>query len=118
MREIIEVVSINQLEELYNCSAMTWEGLREEDFETALNECGTEDAKGYLIKGAMMNALCGLDGDNAYPRDLNIFVIDKFKCLAFQVGARWMDDIIDNNAVRQEFHPFKRNKFVSANIFS
>jgi hypothetical protein len=104
--EIIKVETKEQLKELYNCSAMTWEGLIEEDFETALNMCGAEGAKGYVTKGAVMNKICKLTGDNAYPDDLDIFSIDKFKGLAIMVGARWMDDIIANNADRQGYRPF------------
>ena len=105
--KIITVETKEQLEALYNCSAMTWEGLREEDFEVALEMCGKEDADGYITKGSVMNKLCKLTGDNAYPDDLNIFSIAKFKGLAIQYGARWMDDIIDNNARRQKYRPFK-----------
>ena len=104
--EIINVTTKEQLKELYNCSAMTWEGLVEEDFETALNMCGAEGAKGYVTKGAVMNKICRLTGNNAYPDDLDIFSIDKFKGLAIMVGARWMDDIIANNADRQGYRPF------------
>lgn len=107
MADIIEVKTKEQLEALYNCSAMTWEGLRSNDFEIALKECGQEDAKGYITKGKVMNELCGLTGTNAYPEDLNIFSIDKFRGLAIHYGARWMDDIIENNAYRQKYHPFK-----------
>lgn len=105
--EIITVETKEQLKELYDSSAMTWEGLREEDFEVALEMCGKEDADGYITKGSVMNKLCKLTGDNAYPDDLNIFSIAKFKGLAIQYGARWMDDIIDNNARRQKYRPFK-----------
>ena len=105
--EIITVETKKQLKELYDCSAMTWEGLRNEDFEVALNMCGAKGAKGYVTKGAVMNRLCKLTGSNAYPDDLTIFSIDKFKGLAIAVGARWMDDIIDNNARREKGrHPF------------
>ena len=104
--EIINVTTKEQLKELYKCSAMTWEGLVEEDFETALNMCGAVGAKGYVIKGAVMNKICKLTGSNAYPDDLDIFSIDKFKGLAIMVGARWMDDIIANNADRQGYKPF------------
>jgi len=108
MAEIINVTTKEQLKELYNCSAMTWEGLREQDFELAVKECGQEDAKGYVTKGKVMNEICHLTGSNAYPNDLNIFSIDKFKGLAIYVGARWMDDIIDNNARREGYKPFKK----------
>ena len=104
--EIIKVETIEQLKELYDCSAMTWEGLREDNFEIALKETGAKGAKGYVTKGSVMNKLCKLTGDNAYPDDLNIFSVDKFKGLAIQYGARWIDDIIDNNARRERHHPF------------
>ncbi len=105
--EIITVKSIEQLKALYDCSAMTWEGLAKESFNEALDKCGVEGSKGYLIKGEIMNKICHLSGNNAYPNDLNIFSIDKFKGLAMLVGARWLDDIIDNNAHREGFNPFE-----------
>lgn len=107
MQEIIKVETKEQLKELYDCSAMTWEGLREEDFGVALNMCGAKGAKGYVITGAAMNKLCKLTGSNAYPDDLTIFSIDKFKGLAITVGARWITDIIDNNASREGYNPFE-----------
>ena len=106
MEGIIEVKTLEQLKELYDCSAMTWEGLREEDFGVALNMCGAEGAKGYKTTGKVMNELCKLTGDNAYPNDLTIFSIDKFKGLAIQFGARWMDDILRSNADREGYYPF------------
>ena len=105
--EIITVETKEQLKELYDSSAMTWEGLREEDYEIALKECGQENADGYITKGSVMNKICKLTGDNAYPDDLNIFSIKDFKGLAIQYGARWIDDVIDNNARRQKYRPFK-----------
>ena len=106
--EIIKVETKEQLKALNDCSAMTWEGLREEDFGTALDMCGAEGAKGYVTKGKVMNEICRLTGDNAYPDDLNIFSIDKYKGLAIMFGARWMDDIISNNADREGYYPFKK----------
>lgn len=107
MSNVIEVKTLEQLKGLYMCSAMTWEGLREEDFEVALNTCGGEKAQGYLTKGKVMNELCHLTGNNAYPDNLNIFSIDNFRGLAINYGARWMDDVIDNNAEREYYHPFR-----------
>ena len=105
--EIIKVETKEQLKALNDCSAMTWEGLIEEDFGAALDMCGAEGAKGYVTKGKVMNEICHLTGHNAYPDDLNIFSIDKFKGLAIMFGARWMDDIISNNADREGYYPFK-----------
>ena len=104
--EIIKVETKEQLKTLNDCSAMTWEGLREEDFGTALDTCGAEGAKGYVTTGKVMNEICHLTGNNAYPDDLTIFSIDKFKGLAIMFGARWMDDVISNNADREGYYPF------------
>ena len=105
--EIIKVETKEQLKALNDCSAMTWEGLIEEDFGAALDMCGAEGAKGYVTTGKAMNEICHLTGSNAYPDDLTIFSIDKYKGLAIMVGARWMDDIISNNADREGYYPFK-----------
>lgn len=104
--EIIKVETKEQLKALNDCSAMTWEGLIEEDFGAALDMCGAEGAKGYVTTGKVMNEICHLTGNNAYPDDLTIFSIDKYKGLAIMVGARWMDDIISNNADREDYYPF------------
>ena len=105
--EIIKVETKEQLKALNDCSAMTWEGLIEEDFGAALDMCGAEGAKGYVTTGKVMNEICHLTGHNAYPDDLTIFSIDKFSGLAIMFGARWMDDIISNNADREDYYPFK-----------
>ena len=105
--EIIKVETKEQLKALNDCSAMTWEGLIEEDFGAALDMCGAEGAKGYVTKGKVMNEICHLTGNNAYPDDLTIFSIDKYKGLAIMFGARWLDDIVSNNADREGYYPFK-----------
>lgn len=105
-KEIIKVETLEQLKELYENSAMTWEGLIEEGFMLALDEVGTEDANGYVIEGRVMNELCGLTGNNAYNDDMHIFSVHPSKGLAIFYGARWIDDIIDNNAHREGYHPF------------
>ena len=104
--EIIKVETKEQLKALNDCSAMTWEGLIEEDFGAALDMCGAEGAKGYVTTGKVMNEICHLTGHNAYPDDLTIFSIDKYKGLAIMYGARWMDDVISNNADREGYYPF------------
>ena len=104
--EIIKVETKEQLKDLNDCSAMTWEGLIEEDFGAALDMCGAEGAKGYVTTGKVMNEICHLTGSNAYPDDLTIFSIDKYKGLAIMFGARWLDDVISNNADREGYYPF------------
>lgn len=106
--EIIKVETKEQLKALNDCSAMTWEGLIEEDFGAALDMCGAEGAKGYVTTGKVMNEICHLTFSNAYPDDLNIFSIDKSKGLAIMFGARWMDDILSSNADREGYYPFRK----------
>lgn len=108
--QIINVTTKSQLKELYDKWAMTWEGLAEEDFELAMEDCCTlgKEGTGYLIKGKVMNEICKLTGSNAYPDELNIFAIPNYKGLAINYGARWMADIIDNNAERQRYKPFRK----------
>lgn len=103
---IVTVTTKAELKQLYDWWAMTWEGLVEDDFQEALKMCGGKGAKGYLVRGSVMNEICHLTGDNAYPDDLSIFAIYPYKGLAISVGARWMYDIIDNNARREGYHPF------------
>ena len=102
MADIINVNTKKQFDFLYKNWAMTWEGLAEESFEEALEECGGENAQGYLLNGKDMNAQYHLTGTNAYPDDLNIFAIYPFKGLAMMYGARWFTDIVDNNTRREK----------------
>ena len=102
--KIINVETIEQLKELYDSSAMTWEGLDSNDFGEALKEVSQQgvDGTGYVTTGKVMNKLTKLTGSNRYPDDLNIFSIKDSKGLAISWGARWMDDIIDNNLSREK----------------
>ena len=62
-----------------------------------------------MTKGKLANCEWGLTGDNAYQNDLNIVSVklddmenrNKIVMARFQVGARWMDDIHDNNVIRE-----------------
>ena len=57
----------------------------------------------YVLKGSTMNDYYGLTDSNAYNPELTIAVIPNFYNPIFKlvVGARWFDDIIANNAIRQ-----------------
>ena len=107
--KIINVETAEQLKELVDAWAMTWEGLAEESFEEALECCCKEgkEGTGYVTTGKVMNEICHLTGNNAYPDDLTIFSIKDFKGLAIQFGARWMWDIVANNADREGYTPFE-----------
>lgn len=107
-----------QLDRLYNDSAMTFEGLNlDEQNLNALKEfvadCGAglkPDAPVYVTTGKVMNSSYSITGTNAYPDDLNIVSImlaDMENALAVAIpmrmyGGRWFDDIVDNNARREE----------------
>lgn len=66
--------------------------------------------KCYVTKGGTMNRLLGLTGTNAYPDDLNIvsFGLDGFEdwqklvMPRFEIGSRWLDDIVENNLRREK----------------
>lgn len=104
--------SYDILKFLYDNDALTFEGLAHESIDEVIEFLNSRShingqIEAYVIKGKVMNDICGLTNDNAYPDDLTIIAFyPSGTVLAIQVGARWMSDIIDNNAVREDFHPF------------
>lgn len=111
--EIIECKSKKDIKSLG--SALTWEGMDmsaealDELFGWVEGLTKMKRRRLYLTKGATMNRLYGLTGDNAYPDDLNIVSImlddmDDWNAVVlprFQVKGRWMDDIVRNNVRRE-----------------
>lgn len=112
---IKKVETKDQADQLYNDSALTWEGLSEDSIEDAKNwileftNFKTEEITVYVTKGEKMNEFYALTGDNAYPDDLTIvsFMLSDMKdpmklaIARFHVGGRWFDDIVDNNLRRE-----------------
>lgn len=108
---LVNVTEKETLNKLYDSSALTLEGLSADDrnirdFIAWLDEIKvtyTTPLKVYVIKGEVMNEQYGLKGNNAYPDDLSIVSIDLNDISAFNplrkfdIGARWFDDIVDNN---------------------
>ena len=108
-----------KIRELKNGSAFTWEGLSglENNKEVILDDFKKADVLGdveifefYTWKGELMNQIYQLTGSNAYPEDLTFVSIPlsmfnnnvgKLALVKFQLGARWLDDIVDNNARRE-----------------
>ena len=108
-----------KIRELKNGSAFTWEGLSglENDKEVILDDFkkanvldDVEIFEFYTWKGELMNQIYQLTGSNAYPEDLTFVSIPlsmfnnnvgKLALVKFQFGARWLDDIVDNNACRE-----------------
>ena len=113
---IINVFTTEQLDELYNESALTWEGLdtSKENLGAVLN--WLKDHKAiidgveptfHIITGRLMNKYYGLSGDNAYHNNLHLVsvtgIADYQVAIArFEVGGRWFSDIVDNNISRKE----------------
>ena len=112
MKYTIEnVTTKKQLDNLYNHSAFTIEGLAEESIPDMIKWLEdntvftTDNPIVYVTKGKVMNTEYNLDGNKAYMEDLtivSIFDIDLLKIAVkrFSVGGRWFDDIVDNNARR------------------
>ena len=106
--KIERVTTKKQLQKLYDNSAFTIEGLAEKSIPDLLDWLSknttftTEEPVVFITKGDIMNMEYGLTGSYAYPEDLTIVsVIDidqlKIALIRFSVGARWFDDIVDNN---------------------
>ena len=112
----INVFTIEQLNELYNQSALTWEGLSADEenlnaVENWLKEHGAiiegKEPIFHIITGRLMNKVYELIGNNSYANSLTLVSvtnIDQMKIALprFEVGGRWFDDIVDNNARREE----------------
>jgi hypothetical protein len=102
-----------RLQELVDKSAFTIEGLAESSFGDLLDwieqHTKMKTRRVFLTAGALANSEWGLHGDNAYSDDLNIVSVllddmedwKKIVMPRFQIGARWMDDIRDNNVRRE-----------------
>ena len=110
----INVSTKHQLDALYNQSALTWEGLTSDEgnlnaVKEWLEENGAilegEEPTFDIITGELMNTQYDLSGSNAYAEDLTIVSVTNINQRAiiiprFEVGGRWFDDIVDNNARR------------------
>lgn len=117
----IKVTSKEQLDELYNCSALTFEGFsaKEENINKLIKWLkGYSEISNplpiYIISGKTMNINYGLTESNKYKDNLTIISIknNDIKNLSaiiiprFEVGGRWFDDVVDNNVRREkEKHP-------------
>lgn len=113
----VEMVFDDKIEELANDSAFTWEGM---DYSKENLQAIVDDFKKntdiilpvhfYVFDGRTMNRMYNLTGDNAYPENLSFVSInldnwasmEKLPMYKMQVGARWLDDIIENNKARQD----------------
>lgn len=114
--ELIEATD-DDLVNLEKGSAFTFEGLMSDDKNlNDLVDFFNEKTnikipmKIYHATGEKVNTLYGLTGRNAYPNDLDIVLLPldnwnelgDLPMIKIQIGARWFDDIVDNNRMRQE----------------
>lgn len=110
--KIVYVETLSQLKMLYDNAALTWEEISEEEYGLAMASFCDDGINGeaYITTGKVMNDLCHLTGSNAYPDDLKILSIlncsKRYDSSGNSYGARWMDDIVDNNARQEGWKPF------------
>ena len=111
----INIINANAavLNDLVAHSALTVEGLASKSIKdfVAWIESYTPLKKRnvYVISGKLANRVWKLHGTNAYPDDLAIVSVklddmkdyNKIVMPRFSIGARWMDDIYDNNVRRE-----------------
>ena len=112
----VNATTKEQLDALYNQSALTWEGMTTDEenlgaIKDWLNSHGAiidgVEPTFHIISGELMNTVYGLTGRNTYPDDLSIVSVTEINQMKitiprFEVGGRWFDDIVDNNAMREE----------------
>jgi hypothetical protein len=114
MVEIMKIKTLTIIEELNNLgSALTLEGLAEDSIPDFMNwvkeHTPMKREIAYIIKGKTMNDVYMLTGNNKYPDDCTIVSIkledmEDFNAVViprFEIGARWFDDIVDNNVRRE-----------------
>lgn len=106
----IEITSTRVLKELEKQSLFCWEGMSASESNLKAIENAAADYTGnkseltFIIwKGALMNITYNLTGDNAYNDNLTFVGIKDFYNTKFKIdtGARWLDDIVDNNRRRE-----------------
>lgn len=109
----IKVETKEQLNELYNSSALTFVGIEFTDNNICqiltwikmYSELKKNPMDIYFIFGKTMNEKYQLKGDKRFQDDLNIVSIKLTDikeptslCIPrFEVGAKWFDDIVDNS---------------------
>lgn len=111
---IIKVENEEVLDELYDESALTFEGCMDSQIHLYVGwvkeRAGLEKEDVYVIKGELMNRVYGLTGDNAYKDDLTILCfklsdmenVGRIVYARFELDGRWFDDVVENNKRREE----------------
>ena len=109
---VLKKATVEDIEEMYNRSEFTWEGMNiDKDnlyvISGVIEQNGLLPEKPYTFwtwSGKMFNEMYNLTGDNRYPDDLTFLAIDNLYDPMFKIatGARWLDDIVDNNSAREQ----------------
>lgn len=107
------------LNEFCSNSTFTFEGIDltgengnkfKEQFEELARSTGfkEKDLVGYKFSGKDMNETYHLEGSNAYPDNLTFLSVPNYynPVVKLKLGARWFDDIVANNAIRQNAEYF------------
>ena len=93
-----------KFKEFYDKSIFTWEGMSidDENLKAIVKELKLKNPTFYTYSGRQMDSVYRLSGDNAYPSDLTFLSIENYydPMMKMRVGARWFDDIVDNNRRR------------------
>lgn len=110
--EIKQVTTKKEIEALKEQSALTMEGLTADEenlnaFENWIKQyTPTDKVVFHIISGKLMSDSYHLTGDNRYPDDLTIVSVTgidqgPIAIPRFQIGGRWLDDVISNNLARE-----------------
>lgn len=117
MAKLIEA-NETQIEELRNKSAFTFIGAggNLDEWMVGINDVLKQNGINqvstfYTWKGKVMNDMYELTWNNAYQDDITFLAFDiteipmdqigKLSMLKIQYGARWLDDIVDNDLARE-----------------
>ncbi len=118
----INLIEVNKykIKELENSTAFTGEGMTldkenlegiaEVFIEEELVKPDTKEIDGYFWYGKLMNDVYNLHGENRYSDDLPFLCFENtafdgngnLNVFKLMVGARWLDDIVANNAIRED----------------
>ena len=113
--EKIKVETREQLDALVKGSAFTMIGFSDNEKNLASlfgwfrEHTPVKRERVHIIKGAVMNATYGLTDWNAYKDDLTIVCVEladlekpsAITLPRFEIGGRWFDDVVANNAAHQ-----------------
>lgn len=108
-----------KIRELEHMSAFTWEGMNLDDenlkaiaqifVDEQLVKGDTDEITGFTWDGKTMNLLYGLHGENQYQDNLPFLCFDNkifngvgnLNVFKICIGARWLDDIVRNNSIKE-----------------